>query len=323
MNNKVIILGSCGFLMGGLIRKASHDKSPYFKTNFASVDNNSNPNTKIKSIFYFNQNHSFHVADIRDQHIMDTIFTIEEPEIVIHAAEQSPRDQYDCQDDFNSSNVLGTQVVLNSCIKNNIKKLIYISTCQVYGELKSEQESPWTEQSFTNPRNAYSISKLSAEQLIKSASETDGLNYNILRTTNAYGAWQSKDRLIPKTIKCIMENKPIQVYGQGLEIRDWIFANDVSSAILTMLNQNIRNETFNVSANQELSNLEVIQKICNVMDKGHELITFVKDPRKNHDFRYAMNSDKLKKFGWKCDTKFKDGIERAIYWYQQNPWALK
>lgn len=316
MNKKVLITGTTGFIFSNFIRKAIYDKQPY---QFVSIDRvNGNAN-----LMYWNKNHTFHIADIRDQHVIDTIFQFEKPDIVIHGAAESFVDASLVNaNEFMTSNVLGTQVIINACIKHNVEKLIYISTDEVYGHLTNEDAEAWCEDAALNPRNPYSASKAAGELLVKAANQSHGLIYNITRSSNNYGPRQTSEKLIPKIIKCILENKKIPVYGQGLQIRDWTYVSDNCDGILTVLNHGKPNETYNIASNQEVTNIEVVQKICNIMENGHNLIEFVKD-RPGHDFRYSINASKLKSLSWEPKVKFKDGIEQCISWYMANQWFLK
>jgi dTDP-glucose 4,6-dehydratase len=264
---------------------------------------------------YWNKNHIFYVADIRDQHVMDTIFQIEKPDIVLHGAAETFVD-YSLSDpnSFVTSNVLGTQIIVNSCVKYKVDKLIYVSTDEVYGQLTSESDSSWTEACSLNPRNPYAATKAAGELLVKAAHESFGLKYNITRSSNNYGPRQTTEKLIPKTIKCILQGKKIPVYGKGLQVRDWTHVYDNCSAIFNIINNGIDNETYNIAANQEFSNIEVIHKICKVIDKGYDLIEHIDDPRGNgHDFRYSVNPTKIKN----------EGIDQCVNWYLMNQWMFK
>jgi dTDP-glucose 4,6-dehydratase len=316
---KILITGSCGFIFGNFVRKVLYScKDQYEVVSVDKIQNNA-----INSI-YNNKGHTFHIADIRDQHVMDIIFQFERPDIVIHGAAETFVDtSLTDPNAFTSSNVLGTQNIINCCTKFGVQKLIYISTDEVYGQLTSENEAAWTEESPMNPRNPYAATKAAGELLVKAAHHSHGLIYNITRSSNNYGPRQYYEKLVPKAIKHIVEGKKIPIYGQGLQIRDWTHVFDNCQAVLTILNNGKDNEIYNISANQELTNIEVIQKICNVMGKGHELIDFIKDPRAGHDFRYSITSDKLKQLGWKPSYKFKDGIVDTVEWYMNNQWFLK
>lgn len=314
---KVLITGTCGFIFSNFIRRAIYEKQPYSFVSIDKVSGNANA-------VYSNKNHTFHVADIRDQHVIDTLFQFERPDIVIHGAAESFVD-YSLSDPnaFVTSNVLGTQVIINACVKHKVEKLIYISTDEVYGQLTSESDAPWTEESPLDPRNPYSATKACGELLVKAANQSHGLIYNITRSSNNYGPRQTSEKLIPKAIKCIMNSQKIPIYGQGLQIRDWTHVFDNVRAILTVLNHGKPNETYNIAANQELTNIEVIQKICNAMETGHKLIDFIEDPRKGHDFRYSINASKIKELGWKPNYRFKEGIVDTVEWYKINSWMLK
>lgn len=314
---KVLITGTCGFIFSNFIRRAIYEKQPY---SFVSIDKVSGNANSV----YSNKNHVFHIADLRDQHIIDKIFQFERPDIVIHGAAESFVDaSLSDPNAFVTSNVLGTQVVINACVKHGVERLIYISTDEVYGQLTSESDKPWTEEAPLDPRNPYSASKAAGELMVKAAYQSFGLIYNITRSSNNYGPRQTSEKLIPKAIKCIMNGQKIPLYGQGLQIRDWTHVFDNCAALMTVLNHGKPNEVYNISANQEFPNIEVIQKICNAMERGHDLISFIEDPRKGHDFRYAIDCTKIRELGWKPTYKFKEGIVDTVEWYKINPWILK
>lgn len=318
---KVLITGSGGFIFGNFVRRAIYGKYPY---QFISIDKLNNNNAM--NSFYWNKNHTFHIADIRDQHIINTIFQFEKPDIVIHgAAETSVDNSLIDNNSFISSNIDGTQIIINSCLKYGVEKLIYISTDEVYGQLINEQEPSWDENSPLNPRNPYAATKASGELLVKAAHTAHGLIYNIVRSSNNYGPRQTPEKLIPKAIKCILEGKNIPIYGRGLQVRDWLHVFDNCSAILNILEKGKPNEIYNISANQEFNNIEVINEVCKYLNKGFDLITFVDDPRGSaHDFRYSINSNKIKELGWIPQFKFKKDIgEQCIKWYIDNQWFLK
>jgi dTDP-glucose 4,6-dehydratase len=317
-NKKVLVTGSCGFIFGNFLRKAVYEKQPYQLVSVDKVSGNA-----INSM-YWNKNHTFHIADIRDQHVMDTIFQFEQPDIVIHgAAETFVDSSLSDPNSFVTSNVLGTQVVINCCVKHKVEKLVYISTDEVYGQLTSESDPAWAEDSVLNPRNPYSATKAAGELLVKAAHQSYGLIYNITRSSNNYGPRQTPEKLIPKAIKCVLNGEKIPIYGQGLQIRDWTHVYDNCAGIMTVVNKGEPNETYNIAANQELPNVEVIQKICNAMGKGHGLISFIPDPRTGHDFRYSIDSTKIRDLGWKPNFRFKEGIANTVEWYLSNQWFLK
>jgi dTDP-glucose 4,6-dehydratase len=319
---KILVTGSTGFIFSNFIRKALYWQSQNKSLNydFVSIDKVSG---NLATSIYSNKDHKFYMADIRDQHIINNIFQFEKPDVIIHGAAMTSVDGgMNAPTEYVSSNVLGTQVLLNAATKYGVKKFIYISTDEVYGQLKSESELSWTEEAPFNSRNSYSASKASGELLVRAMAEAHGITYNITRSANNYGPRQTPDKLIPRVIKCILNNEKIPVYGQGQQIRDWLHVYDNCVGILTVLEKGLANQTYNIAANQEFSNIEVIHEICKYMGKGTELIEFIKDPRGNsHDFRYSMDASKLKALGWKPEMQFKKSIgNECIDWFVNNKW---
>lgn len=313
---KVLITGSCGFIFSNFIRKVIYDKQPYV---IVSIDrgNSENPNSMYK-----NKNHTFHIADICDQHVIDTLFKFEQPDIVIHgAAETTTDNSFWDPNTFVKTNVLGTQAIINACIAAKVERLIYVSSDNVYGDLLDEKSSPWDESAVEKPQNPYAVTKLAGELLVKAASKQHGLIYNIVRLSSGYGPYQSADKFIPMIIQKVLNNESVPVYGQGQQIRSWTHAFDINSALVTILNNGEPNETYNASSGQEVPNIVVVQKICNILNKGHDSIVF--NPKMGHDFRRSINSSKLQQLGWKPSYKFKDGIVTTVNWYLDNKWILK
>lgn len=318
---KVLITGSCGFIFGNFIRRAIYSQKHKEGYKFVSIDR---VTANAQNSMYWNLNHKFYPADLRDNHIVDLIFQFEQPDIVIHGAAETFVDtSLTDPNSFVTSNVLGTQSIVNACLKHKVQKLIYISTDEVYGQLTSENDAAWTEESPLDPRNPYSATKAAGELLVKAAHQTHGLIYNITRSSNNYGPRQLPEKLIPKAIKCVLEGRPIPLYGEGKQIRDWTHVTDNCDAIMTIMEKGEPNQAYNISANQEFTNIETIQSVCNAMGKGHDLISFIPDPRTGHDFRYSVDTTKLQKLGWKPSLKFKEGIVETVQWYTNNQWFLK
>lgn len=305
--------GAGGFIISNFVRRAIYNK---FNYDLASIDKVQKG--KALDNFYVNKNHRFYIGDVSDAHFVNVIFEIEKPDIVLHGSASTHVDNSitdACS--FIKDNVMGTQVIIDACVKWGVKKLVYTSTDEVYGHLTNENEPSWTEESPTTPRNPYSASKLAGELLIKAAAETHGLKYNITRSCNNYGPRQTADKLIPKIIKNILNEEKVPIYGKGLNVRDWIHVNDNCDALMKIISEGKDNEIYNISAGQEFSNIEVFQEICNTLDKGWNLIEFTQD-RKGHDYRYSVDSTKLRNLGWKPEVKFKDGIKSVVDWYSKN-----
>jgi dTDP-glucose 4,6-dehydratase len=310
---KILCTGSAGFIFSNFVRKALYERKDW---KIVSIDKLINPSGRDN--LYISKNHTFHIGDISDAHFIDNVFRLERPDIVLNGAAYTHVDDSIKEPNrFILSNVLGTQVLANASIKYGVEKFVMVSTDEVMGHLTNENDPLLTEEAPLNPRNPYAASKASAELIIKAMGITHGLKYCITRSSNNYGPRQTSDKFIPKVIKCILNNQPIPVYGEGKQIRDWLQVWDNCAAIMKIVDIGIPGETYNISANQEFSNIEVVNMICNILGKGHDLITFVKD-RLAHDFRYGINSSKIRALGWAPEFKFKAGLAKTIDWYKLN-----
>ena len=307
----ILITGTCGFIFSNFIKRMTDKYSQY---NFIGVDKIVE-NCNLKNI---DSKYKLYIGDIADGHFMDKIFAIEKPDIVVNGAAESFVDNSIKKAlPFMHSNILGTQIVIDMCLKYNVEKLIQISSDEVYGQLVLSTDLPWTENSTINPRNPYSSSKASAELLVKAANQTHGLNYIITRCCNNYGKRQNHRNLIPKIITSIINNKQIPIHGNGTQRREWIYVDDHCDAIMLLLEKGNINEVYNIGSGYECSNLEMVYMICDIMNKGKDLITFVKD-RPGHDFRYSLDFSKIKQLGWEPKILFSDGINSCINWYIDN-----
>ena len=315
---KVLVTGSGGFIFSNFIRRALYNKTEY---TFVSIDLCKGPN--VLNNIYANKGHKFYIGDVADRHFVNVIFELERPDIVIHgAAETFVDDSIKGADPFIHSNVFGTQVIIDACLKWKVERLIYISTDEVYGQLTSESDPAWKEDAVISPRNPYSASKASGELLVKAANQTHGLNYNITRCCNNYGPRQQTRNFVPKIIRSILKEESMPIFGKGAQMREWIHVDDHYLAIMTILNSGKINETYNISIGHKFSNLEVFHEICNIFERGHCLLNFV-DDRPGHDFRYSVDSSKLRSLGWKPTFKFKQGLAHTCSWYDKNPWFWK
>lgn len=309
---KILITGSCGFIGSNLVRKIINDNLNY---NIVSIDKFTEEFTFLNK--FDHPKHKFYTADLCDEHIIDNIFKIEQPDIILHLAASSfVCDSINYALPFIQNNILATQILIDAAVKYKIEKFIYISTDEVYGQLNKEEKS-WTENSLIFPRNPYSSSKACGEMLLQAANQTHGLQYNITRCCNNYGPRQPSIRnLIPKIISCIIYNKPIPIHGNGENIREWIYVEDHCSAIMYVLQHAPANEIFNIGSGVEFTNLEIVDKISKIIDHK-SLIRFIED-RPGHDFRYSVNTTKINNLGWKPSYSFSEGITKCIKWYTDN-----
>lgn len=310
---KILCTGGGGFLLSNFIRKILPENKDY---SVVTIDTIKHP--KILNTLYSNKGQIFYIGNVIDQHFINTIFEIEQPNIIIHAAEEQIKKSNCSNNDIINTNILGTQTIIDASIKYNVNKLIYISTDKVYGSLNSESDPKWNEEDNIDPKSIYASTKLSGELLLKASK----LNYNILRISNVYGPRQSRKYLIPYIIGNILENKSIEIYGEGKEVRDWLHVQDFCSAVKTIIESGENNTIYNVGSNQEFSNLEVFHHICNLMEQGHNLLKFIPNTSDNN-FRYAVNSSKLRKLNWKPEFKLKSGLEHTVNFFIGNKWILK
>ena len=219
---------------------------------------------------------------------------------------------------FLVSNIRGAFTILDIITKQN-KRMIQISTDEVYGSLSNDTA---VEESKLNPSNPYAATKASAELLIKSYITTFGSDVIITRCTNNFGPRQFIEKLIPKTIILANQNKKIPIYGNGKNIRDWIYVDDHCEAVSLALFNGKSGESYNISAGNEMDNLTIVRKILDIMNKSEDLIEFV-DDRPGHDFRYSMNSKKISsELGWKTKSNFNENLKTTIEWYLENPDVL-
>jgi dTDP-glucose 4,6-dehydratase len=269
---------------------------------------------------YVNTDHSFYIADVRDAHTLHVIFEKERPDIVIHGAAESKDEA-----SMVSSNLVGTQNIINECMKIDAR-LVYVSDNNIYGELKSENDSPYNELDTPNPRGTFAATKAAGELLVKASSfyGLSGLHYNIVRLSDNYGPWQTASNLIPRIIDCILNDRyiseeNININDSGAHTKEWTHVFDTCSALFSIIDNGVDREIYNITSKQEFSNLEVVQMICNTIGKGHELIKHVES---NFDRRLAMSNDKIKTLGWNPQFKFRDGIAQTCQWYVSNKYVL-
>lgn len=314
---KVLVTGSCGFIFSNFMRKVMRENLSY---KFASVDKVLAPYNRYN--VELNKDHTFYMGDIADIIFMDNVFAIEKPDIIIHgAAESFVDDSIRSAGPFIHSNVVGTQVLVDLALKHKVEKFVYISTDEVYGQLKNKEDPSWTESSPIQPRNPYSASKAAGELIVQAANQTHGLNYNITRCCNNYGPSQPPRNLIPKIISCAINGNAVPIHGNGKQFREWIYVDDHCSAIMKVVKSAPINEIYNIGSGVEHTNLEMVQKICKLFPQNSVNVNFVKD-RPGHDFRYSVDCSKIKSLGWSPSHSFDEGIKKCVQWYVENPWYL-
>ncbi len=260
---------------------------------------------------------TFYKADIKNKDFLEVIFNKEKPDAVIHFAAESHVDRSILDaSPFLDTNIKGTQVLLDTARKHEVERFMNISTDEVYGELKGKGQ--FYEKTPLNPNSPYSVSKAAADMLARAYQRTYGVPVITVRPSNNYGPWQYPEKLIPVVILKALNNEKIPVYGKGQNIREWLFVSDCVDAVFSIFEAGEISEVYNVGSGEEKRNIEVVKTILKLLGKPEDLIEFTKD-RLGHDFRYSLNSNKIRKqIGWKSTIPFSEGIDKTVKWYIDN-----
>jgi len=310
---KILVTGGAGFIGSNFIKYILSKYPGYEIVNLDKLTYAGNLDNL--SDVEDNPSYQFIKGDICDQNPVERIVEDKTDVIVNFAAESHvDRSIYDPKI-FVQTNVLGTQVLLESALKFKIERFIQISTDEVYGTLT---EGFFTESSLLLPNSPYSASKASADLLVRSYFKTFGLPAVITRSTNNYGPYQFPEKLIPLFITNALSDQNLPLYGDGLHVRDWLYVVDHCKALDLVLHKGKTGEIYNISGNQEMTNLRITELILKKLNKPKSLIKHVKD-RPAHDRRYALDSSKIKKeLGWKPDASFEEGLSKTVEWYIAN-----
>ena len=261
--------------------------------------------------------------DIADRKAVYDLFEAEKPDVVVNFAAESHVDRsIENPAVFLETNVMGTQVLLDACRLFGVSRFHQVSTDEVYGDLPLDRPDLFfTEQTPIHTSSPYSASKASADLLCNAYHRTYGLPITISRCSNNYGPYQFPEKLIPLMIANCTADKPLPVYGQGLNVRDWLYVEDHCSAIDLILQSGKEGLVYNIGGHNEMRNIDIVKLIVHALGKSEELITYVTD-RKGHDMRYAIDPSFIhSELGWLPETKFENGIVKTIQWYLDNrPW---
>ena len=265
-------------------------------------------------------NFKFVRGDIADREAVFELFQAEKPDVVVNFAAESHVDR-SIEDPgiFLKTNVLGTQVLLDVCRQFGVTRYHQVSTDEVYGDLPLDRlDLFFTEETPLHTSSPYSASKASADLLCNAYQRTYRLPITISRCSNNYGPYQFPEKLIPLMIANALAEKPLPVYGEGLNVRDWLYVEDHCAAIDLILEKGRVGQVYNIGGHNEMKNIDIVKLICKALDKPESLITYVTD-RKGHDMRYAIDPSFIhQELGWLPETKFEDGIQKTIKWYLDN-----
>ena len=308
---KLLVTGGLGFIGSNFITKILEEKSDF---EIVNVDAQLHGADKRNlSIIENNENYEFVNGNITNKRLMEEL--ISKCDAVVNFAAESFVDRsINDANPFLVSNIRGTFTILDIITKQK-KRMIQISTDEVFGSLPKGSAD---EQTKFNPSSPYAATKAAAELLINSFSITHNSDVVITRCTNNYGPRQFPEKLIPKTIILAKQERSIPIYGNGKNLRDWIFVDEHCDAVYEILINGKAGQAYNISANNEISNVQIVHKILEIMGKSNDLIEFVED-RPGHDQRYSLDSSKIKnEFGWSTKINFEDGIRKTIEWYEKN-----
>ena len=343
--NRVLVTGGAGFIGSAVIRYLmgstsaavlNIDKLTY-AGNLSSLQVPIDDSHASDANIVESHRYQFLQADIADQAAMAKAVNDFKPDAIMNLAAESHVDRsIDSPNDFIDTNIKGTFILLQVALKywqslpepeKSVFRFHHISTDEVYGSLGDT--GLFTEQSSYDPRSPYSASKAASDHLAKAWFHTYGLPVIVTNCSNNYGPYHFPEKLVPHVILSALEGKPLPIYGNGLQVRDWLYVEDHAKALLKVVNDGVVGETYNIGGSNEKTNIEVVQTICSLLEELApnkplgvnqycDLITFVKD-RAGHDIRYAVDASKIKlDLGWLPDENFESGLRKTVEWYLNN-----
>ncbi len=314
----IIVTGGAGFIGSNFIFYMLKNHSDYRIVCIDSLTYAGNLST-LSSVMD-NSNFRFVKLDITDREGVDRIFEEEHPDMVVNFAAESHVDRsIENPEVFLDTNIKGTAALLDACRKYGIQRYHQVSTDEVYGDLPLDRPDLFfTEETPIHTSSPYSSSKAAADLLVLAYYRTYALPVSISRCSNNYGPYHFPEKLIPLMIANALADKPLPVYGEGLNVRDWLYVEDHCKAIDLIIHKGRIGEVYNIGGHNEMKNLDIVKLICKELNKPESLITYVTD-RKGHDMRYAIDPTKIhNELGWLPETKFEDGIKKTIKWYLEN-----
>ncbi len=318
MNKTILITGGAGFIGSNFVYHMLKTHPDYKILCVDCLTYAGNMSTLSEAIK--NKSFVFYRTNICDRPNIYKIFETEKPDIVVNFAAESHVDRsIDTPEIFLQTNILGTQVMMDACRKYGIERYHQVSTDEVYGDLPLDRlDVFFTENTPIHTSSPYSASKAAADLLVQAYHRTFGLPVTISRCSNNYGPYHFPEKLIPLMIANCLNDKPLPVYGEGLNVRDWLYVEDHCRAIDLIIHKGKIGEVYNVGGHNEMKNIDIVRLICDYLGKPYSLITHVTD-RKGHDMRYAIDPTKIhSELGWLPETKFADGIKKTIDWYLNN-----
>ena len=311
MAENILVTGGSGFICSHFVRYLLQNKSSCNVFNFDNLSY-AGDLARLKDVAK-NKNYHFIKADLRNISDIEEVFS-HPIDTVVHLAAESHVDN-SIKDPFifEEVNIRGTLNLLSCSSKYKVNKFIYISTDEVYGEIK---KGKFSEESCLMPNSPYSASKAAADFLVRAYVHTYNFPAIIVRPSNNYGPWQYPEKFIPVAISSVLADRKIPVYAQGLNCREWLYVTDCARGIALVMDKGMLGEVYNLGSGMEKRNIEVAREILKLLEKGEDFINFVTD-RPGHDFRYCLDSSKIKALGFKPEVNFQTGIKNTVQWYKE------
>jgi dTDP-glucose 4,6-dehydratase len=304
---RLLVTGGAGFIGSNfvhlLLDETDHDVTTLDALTYAGTTENLEGALE-------NDRHEFVEGDIRDRELVSEL--VSDADVVVNFAAESHVDRsIDGAEPFVTTNVQGTQVLLDAALDADIERFIQVSTDEVYGEI---EDGTFSEDDRLNPRNPYSATKAGADLLARSYQTTHGLPVIVTRSSNNFGPRQHPEKLIPKFLTNAAQGKSLPVYGDGTNVREWIYVKDNCRALLTVLEEGEDGEVYNIGSGLEKQNIEVTKAIIEAVGASDDLIEFVED-RAGHDQRYALDTTKIESLGWEPRWSFEEGLDATVEYY--------
>ncbi len=318
---KILVTGGAGFIGSNFIR---YWLKKYPNDEILNLDKLTYAgHIESTSDFAENPNYKFIKGDICDSGTVDSV--VEGVETVVHFAAETHVDRSIVgPGPFVVTNVIGTHILLESALRHGVKRFHHISTDEVFGSLELDSGKKFSEKTIYDPRSAYAASKASSDHFVRAYFQTYGLPITITNCSNNFGPFQDPEKFIPRMITDLIEGRDVKIYGDGKNVRDWLYVEDHIKAIEAVLTKGQPGQTYLVGGmTNDISNLEVAKMVLKIFDKDESSIKFVKD-RLGHDRRYAVDWSKIEKeLGWKPEHDFDSWLEKTVSWYRKNEWWWK
>jgi len=316
---KIFVTGGAGFIGSAFVRLIRADKPDIEIVNFDALTYAGN----LENLSGLDETrHTFVKGNICDRDAVNAAMPDDCDAVFNFAAESHVDRSINSADEFLRTNIIGTQVLLDAARAKKAKRFVQVSTDEVMGSLPDESDDYFTEDSPLRPNSPYAASKAGAEFCVRAARETHGLDTVVTRCGNNYGPRQFPEKLIPLMISNALNDEPLPIYGDGMNVRDWIYVDDHCRGIWLAYERGRTGEVYNIGARNEQHNIDVVRSLLDALQKPHDLIRFIED-RPGHDRRYAIDPTKCEtELGWKPQVNWTDGLAATISWYRENqPWV--